>query len=86
MGVQPVFVEGEAEGIEIRSVFDNTPAATAGLLAGDVLTKWNDTPLDSLESFILMISTAKPGDSANITFTREGQEQTTTVNFPGGNE
>ena len=86
LGVQPVFVEGEAQGIEIRSVFDNTPAATAGLLAGDLLTKWNDTPLDSLESFILMISTAKPGDSANITFTREGQEQTTTVNFPGGNE
>ncbi|MGW4049580.1 S1C family serine protease [Streptomyces sp. NPDC004779] len=62
-----------------ESVTQNGPAAKAGLRAGDVITGFDDHPIDSGPSLISEIWTHKPGDSVKITYERDGKSATTTV-------
>ncbi|MGW6539492.1 S1C family serine protease [Streptomyces sp. NPDC055011] len=62
-----------------ESVTPNGPAAKAGLRAGDVITGFDDHPIDSGPSLISEIWTHKPGDSVKITYERDGKSATTTV-------
>ena len=52
------------------------PAAKAGLKPGDVITKLDDTVIDSGPTLIGEIWTHKPGDKVTITYKRGGQEHT----------
>ncbi len=49
------------------AVIADSPAAKAGLVAGDVITKVNDTPITSSDGFISVISGYKPGDKVTLT-------------------
>ncbi|MEU6538938.1 trypsin-like peptidase domain-containing protein [Streptomyces sp. NPDC047000] len=53
------------------------PAAQAGLKPGDVITKLDDTVIDSGPTLIGEIWTHKPGDTVKITYKRGGEEHTT---------
>ncbi|MET7573459.1 trypsin-like peptidase domain-containing protein [Streptomyces sp. NPDC005492] len=53
------------------------PAAKAGLKAGDVITKLDDSVIDSGPTLIGEIWTHKPGDKVKITYKRDGTEHTT---------
>jgi len=53
------------------------PAAKAGLKAGDVITKLDDSVIDSGPTLIGEIWTHKPGDKVTITYKRGGTEHTT---------
>ncbi|MEU5087208.1 trypsin-like peptidase domain-containing protein [Streptomyces sp. NPDC021356] len=55
------------------------PADTAGLKPGDVITKLDDTVVDSGPTLIGEIWTHKPGDKVKITYKRDGKEHTTEV-------
>ncbi|MGX2995869.1 S1C family serine protease [Streptomyces sp. JNUCC 64] len=55
------------------------PADKAGLQSGDVITKLNDTVIDSGPTLIGAIWTHKPGDTVKITYERDGKERTTNV-------
>ena len=55
----------------------NGPAAKAGLKAGDVITKFDDSVIDSGPTLIGEIWTHKPGDKVTITYKRGGTEHTT---------
>ncbi|MFJ4920586.1 S1C family serine protease [Streptomyces sp. NPDC088725] len=68
----------EGEG-NTPSVTPNGPAASAGLKAGDVITKFNDTPIDSGPTLIGEIWTHKPGDKVTLTYKRDGKESTVQV-------
>ncbi|MFG2901614.1 S1C family serine protease [Streptomyces zaomyceticus] len=61
------------------SVTANGPAAKAGLKAGDVITAFDDHPIDSGPTLISEIWTHKPGDSVKITYERDGRTATATV-------
>lgn len=61
------------------AVPENSPAGKAGLKAGDVITKLNDTQIDSGPTLIGTIWTYKPGDKVKITYKRDGKESTTEV-------
>lgn len=61
------------------AVSPDGPAAKAGLKAGDVITKFNDTPIDSGPTLISEIWTHKPGDSVTLTYKRDGKEATAQV-------
>ncbi|MFJ2174205.1 trypsin-like peptidase domain-containing protein [Streptomyces sp. NPDC087851] len=61
------------------AVSPNGPAAKAGLKAGDVITKFNDLPIDSGPTLIGLIWTHKPGDKVTITYKRAGKESTAQV-------
>ncbi|MFH8339627.1 trypsin-like peptidase domain-containing protein [Streptomyces sp. AM6-12] len=52
------------------------PAAKAGLKPGDVITKLDDSVIDSGPTLIGEIWTHKPGDKVTITYKRGGQEHT----------
>ncbi|MFI6640338.1 S1C family serine protease [Streptomyces sp. NPDC050504] len=58
------------------AVTPNGPAAKAGLKAGDVITRLNDTVIDSGPTLIGEIWTYKPGDKVKVTFERDGKQQT----------
>ncbi|MFE4371100.1 trypsin-like peptidase domain-containing protein [Streptomyces sp. NPDC056835] len=61
------------------AVVANGPAAKAGLKAGDVITKFNGTPIDSGPTLIGQIWTHRPGDKVTLTYKRDGKESTTEV-------
>lgn len=52
------------------------PAAKAGLKPGDVITKLDDTVIDSGPTLIGEIWTHKPGDKVTITYERDGKTRT----------
>jgi putative serine protease PepD len=55
------------------------PADKAGLQPGDVITKIDDTVIDSGPTLISTIWTHKPGDKVTITYKRDGKERTAQV-------
>lgn len=61
------------------SVTPNGPAAKAGLKAGDVITKFNDTVIDSGPTLIGEIWTRKPGEKVTLTYERDGKTATAEV-------
>ncbi|MFE2599980.1 S1C family serine protease [Streptomyces sp. NPDC059396] len=61
------------------AITPNGPAAKAGLKAGDIITKFNDTPIDSGPTLIGQIWTHKPGDKVTLTYKRDGKEATVQV-------
>ncbi|MFJ2291985.1 S1C family serine protease [Streptomyces sp. NPDC087894] len=61
------------------AVTPNGPAAEAGLKAGDVITKFNDTTVESGPTLIGEIWTRKPGDKVTLTYKRDGKTATAEV-------
>ncbi|MFC7217988.1 S1C family serine protease [Streptomyces polyrhachis] len=55
------------------------PAAKAGIKPGDVITKVDNTVIDSGPTLIGQLWTHKPGDKVKVTYERDGKEQTTTM-------
>jgi len=71
-------------GVTIKEVMADSPAASAGLKAGDrMLTlddRWTDTVLDAY----LAASLAKPGTAVKVTLKRDGKEMEVTVKPTAG--
>ncbi|MEU0130343.1 trypsin-like peptidase domain-containing protein [Streptomyces sp. NPDC006289] len=61
------------------AVTPNGPAAQAGLKAGDVITKFDDTAVDSGPTLIGEIWTHKAGDKVTLTYKRDGRTATAEV-------
>ncbi|MFE7324607.1 S1C family serine protease [Streptomyces sp. NPDC057565] len=61
------------------AVSPDGPAAKAGLKAGDVITKFNDSVIDSGPTLIGEIWTHKPGDKVTLTYKRDGKVSTAEV-------
>ena len=59
-----------AAGIQISSVDPGTPAAQAGLRAGDVVTKFNDQQIDEQHPLQLLLVKTRAGDKARLTVIR----------------
>jgi len=61
------------------AVEEGGPADKAGLQPGDVITKIDDTAIDSGPALIGEIWTHQPGDTVTLTYTRDGKTNTTEV-------
>ena len=72
-------VELARQGHQVDIYDAGSPAAEAGLRTGDVITKIDDTLITSSDSLVATIRSYRPGDEVEVTYLRDGQEQTTTL-------
>ena len=77
-GLMPDFAFS-GKGVSIGAVGDDTPAKNAGLTKGDVITAINGVEVTDLRSYSGMLKQFAPGEVIDVTFSRNGQEQTTSL-------
>ncbi len=68
------------QGMRIESVLQNSVAANAGLQAGDVITSFNGTPVQSIDSLKQQIQSAN-GQPVDMKIVRNGEAQSLTATF-----
>ncbi len=78
LGTMPDFTPG-VEGYMIGGVFDGSPAATAGLAAGDVLVLFGGRKVTDLATFTRALRSFDPGVPVEITVLRGGRPLNFTV-------
>lgn len=70
---------GDVRGAEIAQVNPGSAGADAGLQEGDVVTHVGDRVVTDATSLIAAVRSHRPGDEIELTYVRDGQENTTTV-------
>lgn len=79
-GLGPMFginVQSTLEGAKVLEVFPNSPAASANLKAGDIVTKVDGRGVVSLEDIYAVLGEKNAGQDAQIEYARGGQGQQT---------
>lgn len=66
-------------GLRIAGIYDHSPAAKAGIHAGDIIMTIDEIPIDSFEAMSEIIAAKKPGDTISVRFART-QENTVFFN------
>jgi putative serine protease PepD len=76
-----VYVQTPANGIgaQIARVKAGSPAAQAGLKAGDVVTTFGGSPIRTPADLTAAVGAKAPGDKASVTYVRSGSTKTTEV-------
>ena len=77
-GSIPDFSQTE-NGVKFADVKPNSPAAKAGLKAGDVLVQFGDKPIKNLYDFTDALRRSKVGDVVAVKVLRDGQPMTASV-------
>ena len=72
-------------GIQIAEVVQGGPAQIAGLQAGDIIYKVNDTQIQSFDDLSDIIDNCKVGDQLRILANRNGEKVAVTVTLTEGN-
>jgi putative serine protease PepD len=78
-GQQSTQQEQAAGGATIAAVQDGSAAATAGLKAGDVVTKVGDARVEDFSDLVARIGSYAPGDKVTLTVESGGAERTVDV-------
>jgi hypothetical protein len=65
---------GPANGVRFSDVKDGSPAAKAGLKAGDVLVEFDGKPIQNLYDFTYALRAHKPGDNVPVKVLRDNKE------------
>ena len=72
-------------GVQIEGALSGSPAASAGLSAGDVITSIGGQSVTSATQMQSIIAAHHPGNKVSISWTdASGQTQTATVTFASG--
>lgn len=86
VGIQPLTAElaakfgtQEGAGVLVNEVFENDPAARAGIRPGDIIMKVNGTPVDTPNTLSRLIATLLPGTLVELEIVRDGQLRVLTV-------
>ncbi len=69
----------DTKGALIGSVMPGEPAEKAGLQAGDIVTKIDDTPINNASELTKSIASYKPKQKVKVTAVRDGREKQFTV-------
>ena len=86
---EPAEVQGGSEntrtvfsdGARVQQVVGESAADAAGLKEGDVITAVGDRAVIDSESLTAVVREYRVGDSVDVTYLRDGAEQTTEVTF-----
>ncbi|MDL9981076.1 S1C family serine protease [Microbacterium sp. ASV49] len=77
--------QSSADGAEVAAVYDGTPAASAGLAQGDVITGVDGTAISSGDDLSAALAAHRPGDTVRITWTdTSGASHTADVTLTSG--
>lgn len=82
-GIAPGDYSGSDPGVLVGDVYPDTSAEAAGLKAGDLITKWNNTEVKSVEDWMPLLSSHEPGDVVKIVYIRAGKPMETTAKLKG---
>lgn len=77
MGI--TLTENDTNGATIRTVTPGSPAATAGLKPGDVITKIDGTPLQDSTELLARIRSHEPSDTIVLTVNEGDKSRNVTV-------
>lgn len=66
---------GRPQGALVRSVESGSPAAQAGIEAGDIITKFNGQAIDRATELPRLVGNTKPGSRVNLTVFRRGSSR-----------
>ncbi len=69
------------KGIFVYKVYEGSPAAEAGLVAGDIITKIGKDEVADNNALKSILYKYQEGDSAEVTYVRKGKEAKTEVKF-----
>jgi C-terminal processing protease CtpA/Prc len=69
----------EGQGVKFAEVRTGSPAAKAGLRAGDVMISFAGAPIKTLYDFTFALREKKPGDRVDVVVLRDGKEIRATV-------
>jgi len=72
------------KGVKVTDVVSSSPAATAGLKDGDIITKFNGKAVTDPSNVVSMVQEKKPGDQVEITYLPVGQKKEKKVNVKLG--
>jgi serine protease Do len=74
-----VFAEDEEDDAWVTELADNGPAAKGGMVAGDTITKFNDTVVKSVKQFRKLMEPTKAGDKIRFTVRRGTEVKVLTI-------
>ncbi len=77
-GVVPDY-SGGTDGLKINGTSSSSPAANAGLQAGDVITQFGDLAIADIQGLADALRTYKPGDKVTVTVRRGDKTVSTEV-------
>jgi hypothetical protein len=81
----PVFFGIGADGrstwdaLRLSQVVPGSAAARAGLRDGDVIVRFDDAPMSSLEDLRTVLRSKRPGDTVEVVYLRDGRATTTSA-------
>ena len=76
-----VMIADDSNGVVLSNVVDKSVAQKSGLKAGDTILKINDTYVFNTDMLLKALSEFDKGDSAKVTFLRDGKEKKTKAKF-----
>jgi hypothetical protein len=78
LGTMPDFAFA-GPGVRVQEVVPGSPAATAGVRAGDVLVALDGLPIADLRGYSAALKARQPGDPVELTVRRDGEEKVLTA-------
>lgn len=80
LGIMPDYATLEGDrGCGITGVSPGSAADAAGLVAGDLIIRWNDKPIANVRDLTARLGTAKPGQTVTLTVQRGNDQLSVTV-------
>jgi putative serine protease PepD len=80
LGIQVSDASGNG-GAKVDSVVSGSPADSAGLKAGDVITAIGSKQISTADDLTAAVNVYKPGDKASLTVNRSGSTKSISVTF-----
>jgi serine protease Do len=65
--------QSTSKGLAIRFLYPGSPAADAGVMIGDRITRINESPVDSIDGAIEALNNLAPGNKVALSLVRGGQ-------------
>lgn len=80
LGIMPDYLY-DGGGLKIDGVKEVGPAAQAGIMKGDIITRMGDLDINDMNAYMHALTVFKPGDTVEVSVLRDGHEVKLSVHF-----